>query len=214
MQSLLAQYNISVYRIVRGPFDDIVKKSTSQQCLSSKGMHKDDWILQTDSDELQLYGSMSLTELIEDCERTQSVAVFGRMKDHISRSGELVDIQHGQDLWQQFPLKCDITLRISRGQTSKVMLHKGDLEPRGGGHHFLKTRPRSFKNEGAYPREFEVHHFKWTKHVAYELQRRVDTNYKYQSEASAIMDHFKRHGGKFCTSCKSTNCHEFIPPRF
>eukprot|EP01101_Sappina_pedata_P007488 TRINITY_DN397_c0_g1_i3.p1 TRINITY_DN397_c0_g1~~TRINITY_DN397_c0_g1_i3.p1 ORF type:complete len:359 (-),score=74.15 TRINITY_DN397_c0_g1_i3:35-1111(-) len=212
LQGLISRYRLSIFRVLRGPFDGRVKFNTAHSCLRSKFVQHHDWVLRTDTDELQVYGNMTLPELIKDCERLGVVAVYGLMKDHVSLSGELAPVQRDTEIWSQYPYMCDITKRVSHAQNNKVLLHKGHLRPSGGGNHQLSSKgPQRFGREGTYPVQFFTHHFKWNSFVGEEMHRRIATGYEYSGEVSQIIQHLNRHKGKFCTSCLSTNCTLYTP---
>jgi len=206
LQNLIDKYNIQIFRTLHGPFNDTIKRDTNTECLKSKDLKPDDWILETDSDELQIYGDHSLSEILCESEKKNTSAVFGRFKDRVTWDGSLVAVKESPDIWRQFPLSCEVTKVVAKAETSKAMLHKARLRPRGGGHHYLASKPRKFGDVGSYPQEFAVHHFKWIDTIKSELERRIVTNYTYKAEAERVLQHLKQHHGKLCTQCDPLHC--------
>lgn len=165
----------------------------------------DDWILNADVDEHHVY-PCPLDDLIAFCERLGADVVQGVLVDRLAPGGALIPVKAAPELARQFPIAADLSIALfgrRRGAglngTLKIMLHRGSVFPRRGGHEvqpgpvpprYLTGAPLSrhpaVEDAAARLRlPFRVDHYMWTAARLPKIERRVTT-----TGASAAGQHF------------------------
>jgi tetratricopeptide (TPR) repeat protein len=116
------------------------------------------WIMHTDLDELHEYPA-PIHQIIAAAREKQINAIYGRLVDRVAADGSMPPVQAEPPLWQQFPVECDLTRRITKGMTRKVMMARFSVLVNAGHHDALNEPP------GAVPigteQDYRVAHFKW-----------------------------------------------------
>jgi hypothetical protein len=168
-----------------GPFTTGVKHVHLLHLVSTR-VSTHDWIIWADSDEFHHF-PMRVVDFVDLVGRNSSTAVRGYLVDRLAREGELHPIRAGQNIQVQFPLQCQITTRLLKGNIRKVVLTKGSYVDAGhhaipswayfsdrGTAHLLPpwlTQSRvSWWNDSVY-----IAHYKWTAGAVEYLKSRMAT---------------------------------------
>ncbi|NNU16844.1 hypothetical protein HK107_10995 [Parvularcula sp. ZS-1/3] len=162
-----------------------------QRAVCSPG----DWVLNADVDELQRYPD-TLGAVASFCELTGRNVVQGFLIDRLAEGGRLNAYTEGDDLADAYPVRAEVALSlIGRGEnhgigaTVKMMMHRGDVFPKRGGHNpkfersalrYLAGAPLSHLPQAANPVSrfrfpFQVDHYKWRDTRRQSYERRIDT---------------------------------------
>lgn len=116
-------------------------------------------------------------------------SVGGRFVDRITADGSLPAIGD-QDLFEQFPVECDITHKLLGAHNRKVMLIRGPLASRHIYHSLQGERP--------FPTEMTIYHFKWNASVLSMLTTRLrqekENGWAHWGESKRFMSHLETHG--------------------
>ena len=121
-----------------GQFDPANKSYHRNRILSS--VPTDAWIVNADADELHWLSSswnntLSAAELAAQAQSHGFLSLMGSFVDRVAPSGLLNKVQPPpSSLWEQYPLMCRASSRITRGATSKVMLMHGSARTMPGYH--------------------------------------------------------------------------------
>lgn len=83
-------------------------------------MGKRDWVIWIDMDEVPDLSGKTYAQLVKECEREGYTHVIGYLRDRLTSSGALIEVQENVSLAEQFPLKCALTERLVKGTNSKV----------------------------------------------------------------------------------------------
>lgn len=100
-------------------------------------------------------------------------AVAGEMIDRLAPGGELTVFRPQDSVWEQFPLRYDVTGAVLRGLRTKVMLARGWVRLNHGNH-----APLAQQNIRQHPRAAVIHHFKWDSTVKARLSERLSEDWK------------------------------------
>ena len=184
-----------------GPGIDLHAATARQQRSGVEGWNKeelrqrvaqpDDWIIPADLDEFIQF-SVPLPNLLEQMCGRNAQYVMGRFSDRLAPGGELTATLPFPNLWLQYPLEADVSVRLARCLCTKVVLSRGDC-PLGCGHHFVCGPARELRSAHGI-----VHHFKWRAGLVEALTRRVEI-YRHQKvpwvgESERVLAYLTKHG--------------------
>ena len=193
------------------PFSDDSKRRHADATLIALGAGPWDWIVHVDSDEFHQYPGGSLTNFLWLAEQQGISHISGSMVDRVSQSGRLLPVVLDRSLAETFPLGCDLTKAVRRGNPGKLMAFKALLVPGSGGFHGLN--PSALRNHlrvGIYG--LQVDHYKWTADVLDELVFRVaflkEKKVGWTAEISRLLDQLHSWGDKICLDCPEIKCVE------
>lgn len=150
-----------------------------------------DWILHAEADEFHHY-TKPFRYLINDCEENGYDGVYGVFVDRLTPDGTLKEVDPGQPLDEQFPIKC-FSNRVWNANPNlktnfKVMLYRAGLVPNSGIH--------SLRGDVKYhPETQQVHHFRWNSTTYEKYERRakfVDNAYNSRK----IINYLRNNDGK------------------
>lgn len=149
----------------------------------------DEWYAVADLDEFVVFNSgATFPEKVEDACGLRVTAVTGGMYDRVTPNGYLPDLLE-DDIWDQFPVCLELTKHLVRGNSSKMVLARGDV-PVTNGHHADPSRPSLHVAQ--------VHHFKWRASVVEMLKKRM-AHYKAIGgcwlDCQNVLDHLRMNGG-------------------
>ena len=154
-----------------------------------------DWVVNADVDEFHRYPA-PLPEVIAYLEARGAGALHGVMVDRLAPDGTLAEARPGVPPAEQYPVRADVSLSVfgvganhGVSGTIKLMVHRGDVLPRRGGHTVLEDGAPARYAAGArlsvfpgaadpgwradFP--FKVDHYKWTGTLRGSLSRRLAT---------------------------------------
>jgi hypothetical protein len=176
-----------------------------------------DWIVNADADEHHRYPA-PLDEVIGVCEAKGHNAVQGFLIDRLAPAGRLAEVQEGQALAEQFPIRAEVAYSLFQGgqhfgrdATVKLMLHRADVLPRRGGHNpMTETGPKllcgarlasfpramDFEFRSRFP--FQVDHYKWHSGRRAAFENRISTpgvSAAGQEFGSMMLQHLEEHDG-------------------
>lgn len=155
----------------------------------------DDWIISADVDELHEYPA-SLNAFLAYMDDGGFDCAQGVFIDRLAPDGELRAVAASPALWDQFPLRADVACTVRRGEpdsfwhgTVKLMVMRGYLFPKKGGHHADRLRHEMNHVYGAplscfpgmtrapvrFSVPLRVHHFKWTAALKRAVVKRFET---------------------------------------
>ncbi|HSU27473.1 MAG TPA: hypothetical protein VLJ68_03770 [Chitinophagaceae bacterium] len=152
----------------------------------------DHWILLADIDEFHEYAG-SLKAIIANCESNGINIIGGDFLDRVGPSGKLEVFDPGQPIWEQYPIGCNITQKVLKGHTNKVVCAKAYLKIK-----FANHDPLNGQRLYWYPERATVHHFKWDQSVAERLQFRLTAYWKKRChwwvQTKRFFDHIAKYG--------------------
>ena len=155
-----------------------------------------DWALLADLDEFQHY-DCGLEAAVRHCERTSSDYVVGTIVDRIAIDGGFPVLQPN-DLWNQFPLECELTRNVLKAAVTKVGVFRAGVHVGPGHHAVLPSCAAS-----ACPLDdvhAEFHHFKWDSTVVERLRQRREEvrgeGWDWWQESDAFLVYLDDHGGQ------------------
>lgn len=146
----------------------------------------------------------------------------------MARDCRLHDAVPSRPIWEQYPCLVSVTKRVVKGETRKVMAHKGYFRAFSGNHALFRAQQRSerawarFFPKGmpnpkpiAPNKELVIHHFKWRSNVREKLEARVQ---KYKAagastwiESARILQHLNQTRGRLdLDGCESNKL--VVPP--
>lgn len=191
--------NLNVDYIMEKSFDDIVYcgkyDSYYQNFIKDKYINADEWYILCDLDEFHdIFPYISFEELLldlktEPCDYIQSILV-----DRITYDGTIPHNINSQiDIFQQFPISCNITKNICNGWCQKVIMQLGKHTIETG-HHNCCGDVKKFS------KIFVTYHFKWVGDIINTLKYRYET-YKelklsWYIESYNMYQYLITHGGK------------------
>ena len=166
-----------------------------RRALQARVARAGEWVVNADVDEFHRYPG-PLGEILDYLGSGGFGALQGVMIDRLSADGALAPIRDDVPLGLQFPVRADVALSvIGTGEThgvagtTKLMVHRHDVQPRRGGHtvvvgegprcYAAGTRLSVFPHarrpdwRAAFP--FQVDHYKWTATLRESLARRLAT---------------------------------------
>ncbi|KAL6057418.1 hypothetical protein QOT17_015483 [Balamuthia mandrillaris] len=218
------------YSVWEGEFTTREKARVLRVAKQERGLKPRDWVLQTDSDELQQWKVLmqqpelrgvgeggeplrrfdTIQEVLYEVDRRNYTHIMGWMMDRLALDGSLRDPlpfrPEGPSLEEQYPLGCMVTKRIAHGLDAKVVAHKVAFPLKGGGAHMMVPNPQL----RPWERKMPVHHFKFVPEMRPMLEDRVavfkKNNISWYDESEKILQHLNQHNGKFCVSCPELNC--------
>ena len=154
----------------------------------------DDWFVNADQDELQLYPG-DLLDILRDCDRRGYEYVEGCFLDRLARDGSFPAVSAQPSLWQQFPLAGFVSAPILQANPNKIVAAKGRV-PLGGGQHY------ALSGRGCPPEQLyiPVHHFKWIAGILDRLEARASFRRErgdpYWEESQRFVDYCRAHNGR------------------
>ena len=155
-----------------------------------------DWALLADLDEFQHY-RCGLEAAVHYCERESKDYVKGHFVDRIAEDGGFPALQANR-IWQQFPLECELTRNVLKGNPNKIGLFRAWVEV-GPGHHSVFQRCPSIPCS-AEELSVEFHHFKWDAEVIERLRERRDDilseGWDFWQEPDAFLTYIALNAGK------------------
>ena len=142
-----------------------------------------DWLVYVDMDEFIAIDG-TLVNYVASLQRESYTIVSGMLVDRVAANGALGTVQPKVALADQFPLECQLTARLLKGSTTKLVLMRADFRASAGNHALL---PGGWlKSNGMtalattvtgvtkqHPKRVTIHHYKWTKHAVPMLVERV-----------------------------------------
>lgn len=169
---------------LQGARDSVDQNKTREQAVAP-----DEWYAVADLDEFVVFNSgATFPEKVEDACGLRVTAVTGGMYDRVTPNGHLPDFVE-EDIWSQFPVCLELTKHLVRGNSSKMVLARGDV-PVTHGHHADPARPSLHVAQ--------VHHFKWRASVVEMLKKRM-AHYKAiggsWQDCQNVLDHLRVNGG-------------------
>jgi hypothetical protein len=97
-----------------------------------------DWIIHADSDELHEYGVKSVVKFLAQADLEGVNEIKGTLVDRVSATGELSPIQPDQDIFQQYPNKCQVIKNVVGSRDTKAMAYKSYWRTDRGNHQVLR----------------------------------------------------------------------------
>ena len=152
------------------------------------------WFVWADIDEFQVY-PQSVPAMIAGWVREGALACSGFFVDRVTRSGELVDFDHAEPIWGQFPVGATVTRDVVAGQVNKVVCSHVSVRVQHGNHD--PARDQKIRWAG---RRVPVFHFKWDRTVVRRLRVRLTENWKarchWWTQTARLLETLKANGGR------------------
>lgn len=164
IEAIAADFGIGMSSIVIGPWSQVINPMLY---WVSRVTQPGEWFVVADHDEFQVYPDQ-LGAIVKTCERRGYDYVEGCFIDRAAKSGQLEAVDPAQTLWTQYPVGCQLSAKVLRANSYKVVLAKGSVMLGGGQH-------RALSGVGCPPLTcyVPVHHFKWTGGIELALADRV-----------------------------------------
>ncbi len=176
-------------------FADSDKAAVERELLAAAGLADDDYVMHLDLDEFQEYPA-PLADVVRAMNAHDDWALRGWIADRVAADGSLAAVAPEPAIGEQFPLVCDLTERVLRGWTQKIVLCRYRVELQGGVRHDTCNAYYERVPLGR-PDEYRVHHFKWTHGLDRRLAARLKSaaiGSSYRAECERFLDHYRRHG--------------------
>jgi len=170
---ILQENGINPVKIWTDPFSEKLKQFHERDVIL-RHCSDNDWVVYSDLDEYQYYPA-GIEHQIEYSEKVGIDFIEGKLIDRVSKTGELVKLNEGLSLNEQFPLGGYLTGALLKAWDKKITAAKGKLIVGGGHHIFLdnasyKTLPYK-KKLNKHSKGNEIHHFKWDRDVLIRMNR-------------------------------------------
>eukprot|EP00240_Pyramimonas_obovata_P004015 CAMPEP_0118947022 /NCGR_PEP_ID=MMETSP1169-20130426/45240_1 /TAXON_ID=36882 /ORGANISM="Pyramimonas obovata, Strain CCMP722" /LENGTH=358 /DNA_ID=CAMNT_0006893145 /DNA_START=125 /DNA_END=1198 /DNA_ORIENTATION=- len=134
--SVLDSYNIT-YRLWLDQYSSEKLMKIRYELLNKAAWN--DWIIHADSDELHDYGVKSVVKYLGHAESEGVNEIKGTLVDRVSASGELTPISPYGDIFQQYPLKCQVIKNLVGSRDVKAMAYKAYWRTDRGNHQVLRA---------------------------------------------------------------------------
>jgi hypothetical protein len=194
---VLAGLDIREPQFLEQPFD-AKAIILHQRRLQQESIAPTDWIVWCDSDEFQVY-PQPLPSLAAWCDAQGIDFLRGLLIDRVAADGRLMPFSAERAVWETYPVACNVTARLGRGDPRKVTMTRGDVLVSGGKHTLVDPAKRR-----TIAGWVQIHHFKWDATVIDRLQFRVRPEWKakcaWWTESQRLLDYFAAHGGGFAAA--------------
>ena len=151
-------------------------------------VNKDEWHWIADLDEFHEF-DRPVNDLLATIQQSRYNSVAGIFVDRITEDGYMPPIGDG-DIFQQFPVQSDITVKLLKANARKIQLLKGHLPPIHCYHSVVGEKP--------FPVQMKVHHFKWNSSCVARLQKRIlqlrANGYSHQIESVRFFNFISKYG--------------------
>jgi len=175
-------------------FADSDKAEVQSRVLREHGVERDDYVMHLDLDEFHEYPA-PLAKIVAMMNRHDDWALRGWLLDRVAEGGVLAPIRREPSLGEQFPIGCDLSDKLLRAWTQKIMLCRGRVELQGGVNHDTCNAYYNRVPEGDAS-DYRVHHFKWTEGIDARLQDRLET--------AALGENYRHECRRFLDSLRAT----------
>ena len=166
-----------------------------QRKIVDENVAESDWVLWTDSDELQVYPA-SLREIGKECDAHRVDFLRGVFVDRVASDYSLAAFDPQTSLWDTYPKAVNVTLALARGDPRKVVFTRSSVRVSGGKHKLTDTR--NLKTVSGW---VQVHHFKWDAALLDRLRYRVRPEWRAQFpwwvESQRLLDYFAANNSRF-----------------
>lgn len=163
--------------------------------LKDEYLRDRDWIVWCDSDEFQEY-PVALPEVIRQCEALGVNHVRGAFIDRVAADYTLPPFDSQKTLGETFPITCNVTAAIVRGEIRKVALARFPVRLAGGKHAPVADQP--LKTITGW---VQVHHFKWDamllERLRYRLRPECEGNFFWSEESRRLLAYFDANNSRF-----------------
>jgi hypothetical protein len=184
-------YGANVYWFNAARFADSDKADVEQFVLRENGVEPDDYVMHLDVDEFQEYPA-PLFEIVATMNQADDWALRGWIVDRVAESGVLSPIRSVPSIGEQYPIGCDLTQKILRAWTQKIILCRGRVRLQGGVRHDTFNAYYDRVPVGR-PDEYLVHHFKWNAGLLDRIRERLRTaalGSAYERECRRLLNYF------------------------
>jgi Glycosyl transferase family 2 len=188
-------YGANVYWFSAARFADSDKADAEQFVLRETGLGPDDYVMHLDVDEFQEYPA-SLSEIVTAMNQADDWALRGWLVDRVAEGGILAPIRLVPSIGEQYPFGCDLTLKVLRAWTQKIVLCRGRVRLQGGVRHDTCNAYYDRVPVGR-SEEYLVHHFKWTAGILDRIRERLRTaalGSAYERECQRLLKYFDSTG--------------------
>ena len=169
--SIAEEVNLPPFREIHEPFDAMALRRHHDHIQNSE-CATEDWLVWADIDEFHIFGG-NLAELTEGWDRAGCNAAGGVFIDRVAREGLLPSFNPMRTIWSQYPLGCNLTAKVVRGMTKKVVIARANVRMRHANHNPLRHQRMSWAMM-----DVPIHHFKWDSGVLARLSQRIDNDWK------------------------------------
>lgn len=164
---------------------DSVDQNDTRKAVIDPG----EWYAVADLDEFVVFASgKSFPEMVDAAQICGCNVVTGGMYDRITADGELPE-ELWENIWDQFPVCLELTKHLVGGNSSKMVLARGDVVITHGHHADPSVQSLHVA---------QVHHFKWRASVVTMLERRME-EYKAAGrcwqDSFNVLEHLNKNGG-------------------
>lgn len=154
-----------------------------------------DWLVWTDSDEWQMH-PRPIPAMIDWACSLGCDYVPGVLVDRVATDRSLAPFDPARTAAATYPRTCMVSLNLLKTDIRKVTLARHDLRPTPGHH-----RPADRAAWRPFPRQVQVHHYKWDSTVRERLLARLRPEFKVVSpwwtESLRILDYLDARDGFF-----------------
>lgn len=184
----------------------------------------EDWIVVADSDEFHHHPGGNIKSFVNKMASQGYTLANGLFLDRVAMTGALLELNPIKNIFEQFPLGCQMHFRLKLGTPKKVMIFKGNLRINRGHHRLALCWFWERRNQmhltpwsdcpppeddviSPYPIRLDVHHFKWMRGQleASESKARAywntSTGYTYQN----VLKYLRKCGG-VCVTDSQIDC--------
>jgi hypothetical protein len=188
-------HSAAVYWVAASRFADSDKADVEQSVLRENGVGPDDYVMHLDADEFQEYPA-PLTEVVELMNRNNDWALRGWIVDRVADGGILAPLRPTPSIGEQFPIGCDLSEKLLRAWTQKIVLCRGRVRLQGGVRHDTCNAHYDRVPVGRST-DYRVHHFKWTDGLVERMKRRLQAaaiGAAYRQECHRFIEYFRAKG--------------------
>lgn len=190
---VLDPLGVRLRRVIVVPFSAMALRE-HHDSLQATDCRPHDWIVWCDIDDLQGY-ARPLPALCDAWDAAGINIVPGEFVDRVAANGCLPAFDPQRPLWDQFPLGCDLTSRVLKGSTRKVVCSKGNVKIARANH-----TPLHGQDLCSAQSIVDIHHFKWDATVVGRLSRRLEESWRKRCpwwiESQRALQHIQAHGGR------------------
>lgn len=131
-----------------------------------ESIDSDEWYGLAELDEFHYYNGESISDVIKKCDEQKKTHVFGHTIDRVASNGKLPKLKREAAIYDQFPLVSQISTKILRACSQKVMLCKGK-KLISCGKHLVMDDTECFRGK------YSVWHFKWHENVIKRMEEKL-----------------------------------------
>ncbi len=193
---LLTDNKCNVVDTILGEIDFYKHQNYVDNELRKKVLKTEEWCILADIDE---FVELSKNFICSLNENTHFDYVEGVFVDKIAKNGNLTEIKEEEDLFEQYPLKTNISKDICKAIYSKIPLLKTKVNVTAG-HHWIESNTEDKLEK--YEKIIDVSHFKWNADLLRKIEQRIkdnsapDRNTKWMEENKLLLNYFKRNDKK------------------